>query len=320
MIIKKSGERKVYLKGMVWGKFSGISEGYLTESVSGSGVYDQYQAMWRLTQVGSQTISATINLNGTVTYQTSTEHSSTQLYVLQTSIDGNSFGHYTGPLSTVLTHLRVADESNPYYGEGFSLISYISDSGSGEGWAYNNLVSANISELKGMFTSPLLGIVSATLDETGSPRNFIVNIDRIDLGLPPMADLEVRVWGPERVSPGQTVTYTIEYRNDGIKSAENLVLIYDLPEVAEYISSTENGIYVDSYREIVWGLNTLPPKTKGYVNAKIRFPWGLSQGELQDNFVRIGTTSEELDVNQTGITPFNIDRYLNLHQIVSTEY
>lgn len=151
MFFLKENEGKIYLKGTISGEISGIVEGYLTESVEGSGIYDHYQATWRLNRLGTETVSATIDLNGTINYQTTAEYPSTGLYTLQTSIEGDCLGHYTGPLSTVVTHIRVANETNPYYGEGFSIISYISDSGQGEGWTYDKEVVPGIVELKGEF-------------------------------------------------------------------------------------------------------------------------------------------------------------------------
>lgn len=298
MLTQKSGERKLYLKGMFWGEVIGINEGYLAESIPESGIYDQYQATWRLSQVGSQTISATINLNGAVTYQTSTEYPSTQLYALQVSIEGNTFGHYTGTLSTVLTHLRVVSEDNPYYGEGFSIISYTSISGSGEGWTYNNLISPNMSELKGMLSSPLLGVVSATLDENKTPRDFIVTIDRIDLGLPPMADLKIKTWGPGRVSPGQTVNYTIEYRNDGLKSAEDVTVVAKLPPEVIHVSN-KGGIYKEASHEVVWHIEKIPPKTHGYLTATASVLWGLPLGTSFETFVSIPKEMIEVPIDPT---------------------
>lgn len=102
------------------------------------------------------------------------------------------FLYYNGPLSTVLTHIRVVNGA-PYNGEGFS---YTSDFGAEEGWTYDRLMSAGILRLKGLFTGPLFGTVSATLDETILPRTLLAKIERVDLGLPSMADLKVKTWGP----------------------------------------------------------------------------------------------------------------------------
>ena len=278
----KPQEGKIYLKGAISGEISATVEGYLTESVPGSGTYDQYQATWRIGRLGTTTTSATINLNGTLSYQSSSEFPSTELYILQTNLEGNVYGDYSGPLSTVLTHLRVVEETNPYWGEGFSIISYTSESGSGEGWTYDNLVSPGKVRLKGLFNNPLFGIVTATLDESSLPRTLFVNIERVDLGLPPMVDLKVKTWGLTRVSPGQTISYVIEYRNDGLKAADEVVVVFSLDPLVEYKSTSEGGFYDEWSHSVSWNLFGAAPKTSGYLSIQAYIPWGLPFGTTLD--------------------------------------
>ena len=278
----KPQERKIYLKGMTSGEISATVEGYLTESVPESGTYDQYQATWKIGRLGTTITSAIVNLNGTLAYQESSEFPATELYILQTNIEGTISGHYSGPLSTVLTHLRVVEETNPYYGEGFSIISYTSESGSGEGFTYDKLVSPGRVELKGLFTSPLFGIVSATLDESKLPRTLFLRIERVDLGLPPAADLKVTIWGPGRVSPGQTVNYIVEYRNDGLKQAENTAVVMILPNLLSYVSSSKGGIYVSAHSpwSMAWPFQFVPPKAMGFESVTVQISPGLQQGQI----------------------------------------
>jgi len=285
----KPQERRIYLKGSTSGEIAATVEGYLTESVSDSNVYDHYQATWKIGRLGTTTTSATINLNGTLTYQSSSEFPSTPLYILQSSIGGTVCGHYVGPLSSVINHIRIADSNNPYYGEGFSIISYVSGAGQGEGWTYNKVISPGVVEMKGLFDSPLFGIVSGTLDETKTPRTVSANIQRVDLGLPPMADLEVKIWGPERVSPGQTVNYIIEYRNDGLRIAENALLVTTLPFEVEYISSTYGGYFDPNCHNVFWELFNLPPRRSGLLAVTVRASWGLPRGFLLDVPVLMGS-------------------------------
>ena len=313
-LLYDSTTRKIYLRGSISGYFKGIVdvEGYLTESFYGSGVYDKYHAIWKIAR---NNMSAILELNGILVYNSFYEFPSTKIHMLQTSMKGNSVGDYTNNLDIILTNLRIADESNPFYGEGFSTVSYSSDMGSGQGWLYTSFLSLlNLTELKGMFTSPLNGVVDGILDESSSPTKLIIGIGNVvGVGLPPMADLEVEVFGPGRVSPGQTAKLLIEYQNNGFSLAEDTVVVYDIPEIAEYVSSSGGGIYIESYNEIIWKLEKLLPGSIEYLSLQIKFPWGLPAGEKFDNFVRIGTSSSEKDINLTGISPFEINRYLNLH-------
>lgn len=276
--IPQTSGGKIYLKGSTSGDIAAIVEGYLTESTAGNGIYDQYQVNWRIGRLGTMVTSATINLNGTLSYQNYLEFLDTELYVLQTSMEGIVSAHYSNPISIVLTQLRVIDESNPYYGQGFSIISYVSDIGSGEGWTYDKKIRQNVIELKGMFTNPLLGIVYARLDERSRPRKLSVAIERIDLGLPPQPDLKVKVWGPQRVSPGQKIDYIIEYRNDGLRASEETLLFVALDYNLKYISASEGAFYNDILNTVDWNLGNLPAKSSGYLTIQAEVVWGLPQG------------------------------------------
>lgn len=75
----KPQEKKIYLKGAISGEISATVEGYLTESVPENGIYDQYQATWKIGRLGTTTTSATIKLNGILSYQSDSEFPSTEL-------------------------------------------------------------------------------------------------------------------------------------------------------------------------------------------------------------------------------------------------
>lgn len=290
----KPSERKIYLKGAISGEISGTVEGYLTETVLGSGIYDQYQATWRIGRVCTITTSATINLNGTLTYLSDSEFPATELYVLQTSMEGAIFGHYNCSLSAVLTHVQVVN-GTPYDGEGFSIISYTSNLGSGEGWTYDRLASPGTVKMRGLFTNPLFGSVSATLDETILPRSLLIYIERVDLGLPPMADLKIKVCGPGRASSGETISYIIELRNDGLKPAENVTLICLPPFLTDFVSVSFPGNYDDVIHIVRWDFENIPPKTIKYLSIQVKIFWGLPQGTMLTHLANVypkGTADE----------------------------
>ncbi|UCH51700.1 MAG: DUF11 domain-containing protein, partial [Chloroflexota bacterium] len=293
----KPRERKIYLKGAISGEIAATVEGYLTESVSESGIYDQYQATWKIGQLGGVTKSATINLNGNLSYASSSEFPDTELYILQTNIEGTITGDYAGPLSTIITHARITDGNNPYDGEGFSIISYISETGSGQGWTCDKLVSPGLVDFKGLFDSPLFGLVSGTLDETELSRNLLLTLQRVDLGLPPSPDLKVRTWGPTRVSPGQTIDYIIEYRNDGLKAAEDIDVVMKLPYEVEFTSATSGGTYKEASHDVVWYLGDILPKSTGNLSATVRVLWGLPFGTVLENVVSTPKARIEVPVD-----------------------
>lgn len=280
-------DRRFHLKGSVLGDMGGIAEGYLTESTPGSNVYDRCQMTWQLNRLGTALVSARIHLSGTVSYGDSVEYPSTELHILQAAIEGSTAGHYTGPLSTVLTHVRIASSGNPYLGEGFSRISYVSDCGAGDVWTYDRVGAAGTVDLSGLSTSPLAGAFRATLNETASPKTLLVTIERTDLGVAPHADVKVEAWGPDRVSPGQTVNHVVEYRNDGLKSAEDVTIVARLPNQVSFISSTGDGKYDAESHELVWHLGQIPARTHGYLAYTVSVKWGLPPGTTLGTFTSL---------------------------------
>ena len=283
MLFLKPSERKIYLKGAISGEISSTVEGYISETINGSGIYDRYQTTWKVGRLRTTIVSATLNVNGTIFYQSSSEFPATELYVLQTSIEGSAIGHYNCSLSSTLTHVRILGNTS-HSGEGFSIISYVSNYGMGEGWTYDRLASLGIVEMRGFLTNPLYGVVYATLNETAIPRSLRMYIGRVDLGLPPMADLKLSIWGPERVSPGQKIAYAIEIRNDGLKSANNVTIVNEFPWAVDYLSNTGNGIYTAYFREVSWRLD-VPAKGKVDLATQGRVIWGLADGTLVASFV-----------------------------------
>ncbi len=278
-------EKKVYLKCTTSGEITGMIEGRLSEAPENGDPYDRsFKADWEITRLSEEVISTALSLTGTLSYEEVIAGIGTQIYALQTFVQGSSVGHYTGPLNTVLTHLRVDDAGSPYNGQGFSVLSYTSDFGSGEGWTYDERVAPGSVELSGLFTSPLSGIVSANLCYEAAGRTLAVSIERTDYGLPPMPRLNLAVWGPTRISPGQTFDYIVEYRNEGPRTAENVELVDKLPNVVEYMSNTGGASFNPESREVIWRMGEIPAQGKGYVTATSRAVWGLPQGMSLTNF------------------------------------
>jgi len=301
IVLPDTDVNKIILKGSITGEILATVEGTLTESIPGSDIYDRYQAVWKIGRIGNVTTSVTVNAAGKLTNLNSNEYPSTGLYVLQTAMDGNLAGDYSGPLSTVINHVRIADGNNPYDGNGFSIISYVSQTGSGQGYTCDQLLGSGVVTMKGLFTDPLYGALSASLNETTTPRALYLSLQRIDLGLPPAPDLKVKIWGPTRVSPGQTIDYIIEYRNDGLKEAKDFEIVMNLPLSVNYISNTGGGKYNNESHEVVWHFDNLSPKDKGCLSVKETIEWGLAQGTSLDHIVStpIEITEVQIDPNVT---------------------
>ncbi len=274
IVLPDADANNINLKGSITGEIIATVEGSLTESVPDSNVYDQYQATWKIGRLDGAITSAVVNVTATLTDQNSAAYPSTGLYVLQTAMEGSLTGDYNSPLNIVINHVRIADGNNPYDGNGFSVISYVSPSGSGQGYTGDQLLPSGDISMKGFFTEPLYGVLSASLYEMTTPRNIYLTLQRVDLSLPPAPDLKVKTWGPMWVSPGQTANYIIEYRNDGLKAAENIFVAVESNPELEIISFTE-GATLGSVR---WDIEKVEAKARRLLHFTTKIPWGLSLG------------------------------------------
>lgn len=278
MLFKKSGERKFYLKGTVFGGLTGITDGYFIESVNGSGNYDLYNSTWTISYIGHDLVFALLTINGTVNYQKSINTFS-EIYILQSLFQGDATGYYNGSLSVVLTHIRINNKSSRHHGLGFSIMTYVSTHGTGCGWTYDVTLSPGIVKLTGFFTKPLWGLVFGILNETGAKRTLTLTILRIDLGTPPKPILDIKLWGTSRVSPGQTINILLEYRNSGLKAATNTEIVMSLPVNVTYISNLGGGSYNSTSHEVTWRQN-ISAKSRTTVSTKCKVKWGLPWGTI----------------------------------------
>jgi len=267
--------RKIYLKGAISGEIEATVEGYLNESVPESSIYDEYYATWNIGHLGGRITSGTINLSGSVSAQSSSEFGATNLYVLQSNVHGVTYSYYDGELSCVVNHVRIQDVTNPYDGEGFSMISYLFDSGSGQGWTYDKAASPGKLEMKGLFSYPFFGIVSGVLDESEVPRTLSMTVQRVDFGVPPAPDLKVIAWGPKRVSPGESVTYILEYRNDGLKITDNATVMVWPTCLSTFRSASSGGNYDSEIHLLRWDSINVPVKGRGFLYVGVEILWGL---------------------------------------------
>jgi parallel beta-helix repeat protein len=276
MLYKDPKLRKMHLKGVTLGGLQGITEGVLLESSKGSGTYNLYTSNWTISYLGPHLTFAQLMLNGSVSYQ-QTKPTTAKIYILQSSLKGTAAGYYNASLDIVLTHVRIKDNTCPYDGEGFSIITYTSKYGTGQGWTYDKKISTYIVKQTGFFTKPLWGIIFCELYDTGQVRKLTISIVRVDIGLPPRPILEIVVWGPLRVSPGQKANYFVEYRNIGLKPALNTDINLTLSNKTTHISNTPNGKYDSNKHEITWRRNISAASMKT-VRTKCKIKWGISMG------------------------------------------
>jgi hypothetical protein len=272
VVVPDSGDARIHLRGAFSGTLAGVCDGFLEQSIPGSGNYDSCNSVWRLTKIGTVPASGTMTLSGSVSDE-DLETIPTGFNVHQSQLSGPAYGQFAGPLSAVLTHVTVSGP-HEYDGMGFSNISYTTEVGPGTGWVFNR--SRAMSE--GMFEEPIPGRVSMFLNQDASPKSLSGIIEGLDYGQPPLAELSVDVWGPYRVSPGQTVDYVIQYVNHGWAEADEAILFLDFDSALTYVGSSEGAEYHEYLRYVAWNLGAVPARTTQYRTVKFQIPWGLRSG------------------------------------------
>jgi len=128
------------------------------------------------------------------------------------------------------------------------------------------------------------------------------NIDPVtayrDILIPGLAaNVKVNKWGPSSVAHGQSMYYAIEYKNDGVREAENVSIVDTLPNGVAFgpgsSSSGANYNYIN--HTVTWNIGTLPANSgTRYLSLYVYVPSGLPSGTLLTNVVTISTTSQEI--------------------------
>jgi len=90
-------------------------------------------------------------------------------------------------------------------------------------------------------------------------------------------EMQIMTGAPHLISPGQSADYAIQYSNQMSATVQNAILLIQLPQAADYISSTGGGIYWPERHQVFWKLGDLPPGAQGYVSVLVRFQWGLTR-------------------------------------------
>jgi len=117
-----------------------------------------------------------------------------------------------------------------------------------------------------------------SVDMDGEPRVMGIRVDIgadeaiAELGA---AQLEVETWGPTRVSPGQTVTYTVRYRNRGNVDAHNVLVFIKLDDLVEVVGASAGYVHDTYANEVSWLLETVPWWSSGTLTIQARLAWGL---------------------------------------------
>jgi len=70
------------------------------------------------------------------------------------------------------------------------------------------------------------------------------------------------------VLPGQSVTFTVQYRNQGLREATNVTINVPLPEGLVYVGSSSGGRF--SNQQVIWTLPSIPAGASGILTFEAR--------------------------------------------------
>ncbi|MBI4090349.1 MAG: DUF11 domain-containing protein, partial [Candidatus Kerfeldbacteria bacterium] len=99
----------------------------------------------------------------------------------------------------------------------------------------------------------------------------------------------------ETLQPGDLLTYTLQYGNNGLAPAQRVTLTDTIPEHTQFVSATNGGVLNNN--QVVWNLGRVPARTPNQaVNFTVRVVPDLPVGNtLLRNSVNISTLTNELE-------------------------
>ncbi|MEZ4640240.1 MAG: Ig-like domain-containing protein [Caldilineaceae bacterium] len=118
---------------------------------------------------------------------------------------------------------------------------------------------------------------------------------------PVSGDVFVSTGGPSLVSPGQTTEYGVQVLNLLTQTVNSAVVVVQLPRAADYVDSSQGGVYWPERHQVFWKLGNLAPGSAALVSARVRFQWGLPR-DYQDGtltlFAAANYPSADVDLSE----------------------
>lgn len=262
----------IEVQGVASGDLRARTDGSLRPSVGGYALTE----VWSLASIAEQRVPAAFTLTGVVALATVSSHPDAPIDVRQLAMEGSASGEYAGGVRAVVTAVRLADPALPVHGQGLASVSYTAASGGGS--ARLGTVSGSPSALVGVGDGPLGALWRAEIRTDAEPARLDGSTDCTAAGLPPLPQIAVDIFGPRRVSPGEEVTYLLEYVNDGVRAAEHVVVVAALDPTAELVSASTGGRHSAASRTVSWIVDQIPAKGSGSKTVRVRLPFGLPQG------------------------------------------
>jgi uncharacterized repeat protein (TIGR01451 family) len=110
-----------------------------------------------------------------------------------------------------------------------------------------------------------------------------------------LEDVAISKEAPIKAPPGSDIVYTISYRNDGRRDAQNVIITDTLPSATTYLSDTATFPRTVVENTIVWEVGTLAGGTSGQFTVVVRVSPTATTGNILTNTVQISTNLPESD-------------------------
>jgi uncharacterized repeat protein (TIGR01451 family) len=90
----------------------------------------------------------------------------------------------------------------------------------------------------------------------------------------------VQTYGPKYISPGDAINLGVVYRNTLTETWSNAVVVAELPDEVEYLSSSAGGQYWPVKHQVLWKPGHVPPGAGGLLAIQVRYHWGLRAHQI----------------------------------------
>lgn len=189
----------------------------------------------------------------------------------------------------------VAGQANSLLVNNSNSASVVNNIGVGANTGENQIYGRNGSINTGdaQASADILNVVNTNI--TGNNWYFgMINIFDNFLGniIFPRPDLTVvKTADKSEVLPGEEITYTLTYKNQGRVWASNTIITDTLPAGTTFISATDGGVNQDGL--VVWNLGKVYPGQSGTVSVTVKVNSDTAADTKLVNHVSIGTSTCE---------------------------
>ncbi|MFC1976563.1 hypothetical protein ACFLXQ_09205, partial [Chloroflexota bacterium] len=190
--------------------------------------------------------------------------------------------------STIVFKLTYANDSGSVTGTDLVIkdtlapgLNFVSASDGGDYDAKTNTVRWPLGDLSPGAQGTVA--LTTTLDTTIRPKNgepienaanlindeYFVRSNNVSL-IVQAPDLQVTKTAPPSAQPGDVMTYTIHYQNQGPVSSIHTVIADAIPAHVTYVQGSCNGGCVNLANILTWDLDDVPPGASGVISFRVK--------------------------------------------------